>query len=64
MRKPLISILFFFIIACSTKSEVLKDTDYLRHGQRASIFQKVWGSLMKRLPFSIIKLSITSIPHK
>jgi hypothetical protein len=31
-------------MACSTKSEVvLKDADYLKHGQRASVIQKVWG---------------------
>lgn len=43
-RKFSICILFLFAMACSTKSEVvLKDTDYLKHGQRASVIQKVWG---------------------
>jgi len=44
MRKFSICILFLFAMACSTKSGiVLKDTDYLKHGQRASVIQKVWG---------------------
>ena len=43
-RKLFICVLFVFVMACSTKSEVvLKDTDYLKHGQRASVIQKVWG---------------------
>ena len=52
MRKTLTGILFVLIIACSTKSEVvLKDTDYLKHGQRASVFQKVWGEPDETIAF-------------
>ena len=44
MRKLFIYVLFVFIMACSTRSGVvLRDTDYLKHGQRASVIQKVWG---------------------
>lgn len=44
MRKIFICVFSVFIMACSTGSGVvLKDTDYLKHGQRASVIQKVWG---------------------
>ena len=45
MKRLLISLSFIFIvIACSSKSQViLKDTDYLKYGTRASVIQKVWG---------------------
>jgi hypothetical protein len=39
-------------MAYSTKSEVvLKDTDYLKHGQRASVIQKVWGEPDETMAF-------------
>lgn len=44
MEKYLICILFVFVMACSHGSgAVVKDTDYLKYGQRASVIQKVWG---------------------
>ena len=42
--KKLLICLFLIVIACSSRSQVvLKDTDYLKYGTRASVIQKVWG---------------------
>ena len=36
--------LVFIVIGCSSKSQVvLKDTDYLKYGTRASVIEEVWG---------------------
>jgi hypothetical protein len=52
MRKLFICVLFVFIMACSTKSEVvIKDTDYLKYGTRASVIEKVWGKPDETMAF-------------
>ena len=52
MRRLLTCILFVFVITCSTKSEVvLKDTDYLKYGTRASVIEKVWGKPDETMAF-------------
>jgi hypothetical protein len=39
-------------MACSTKSEVvIKDTDYLKYGTRASVIEKVWGKPEETMAF-------------
>jgi len=45
MKRLSIGLFFVFIvIGCSSKSQVvLKDTDYLKHGTRASVIENVWG---------------------
>jgi hypothetical protein len=40
MRKLFGCIFCVFVIACSTKSEVVKDTDYLKYGTRASVIER------------------------
>ena len=36
--------LVFIVVGCSSKSQVvLKDTDYLKYGTRASVIEEVWG---------------------
>lgn len=50
--KKLFICLFFVVIACSSKSGVvLKDTDYLKHGTKASVIQKVWGEPDETMAF-------------
>jgi hypothetical protein len=52
MRKFSICILFLFAMACSTNSKVvLKDTDYLKYGTRASVIEKVWGKPDETMAF-------------
>jgi len=52
MRKFSICILFLFVMSCSTKSEVvIKDTDYLKYGTRASVIEKVWGKPDETMAF-------------
>jgi hypothetical protein len=51
MRRLLTCIIFVFIIACSTRSEVVKDTDYLKYGTRASVIEKVWGKPDETMAF-------------
>ena len=37
-------VLVFVVIGCSSKSQIiLKDTDYLKYGTRASVIENVWG---------------------
>jgi hypothetical protein len=44
MKKLFIcALLVFFVAGCHRSEVVLKDTDYLRFGTRASVIQKVWG---------------------
>ena len=44
MKKLFIYALLVSVMACSQRSGVvLKDTDYLKYGTRASVIQKVWG---------------------
>jgi hypothetical protein len=44
--------LFVVIIGCAHSSEtVLKDTDYLKYGTRASVIQKVWGKPDETMAF-------------
>ncbi|MGA2468280.1 MAG: hypothetical protein ABSH06_28545 [Thermodesulfobacteriota bacterium] len=50
--KKLFICLFFIVIACSSKSGVvLKDTDYLKYGTKASVIQKVWGEPEETMAF-------------
>jgi len=45
MKKLSIGLFFVFVvIGCSSRSQVvLKDTDYLKYGTRASVIENVWG---------------------
>jgi hypothetical protein len=44
MKKLLVYALLAFVLAgCHRSDVVLKDTDYLKFGTRASVIQKVWG---------------------
>jgi hypothetical protein len=49
MKKLLICIFMVSIIACSAK--VLKDSDYLKYGMRASVIEKVWGKADETMAF-------------
>ncbi len=52
MRKIFVFVLFVLIIACAHRSEtVLKDTDYLKYGTRASVIEKVWGKPDETMAF-------------
>lgn len=52
MPKIFIVVIFIFAIACTHKSEtVLKDTDYLRYGTRASVIEQVWGKPDQTMAF-------------
>jgi hypothetical protein len=52
VEKLLIFTLLMFILACSHRSGVvLKDTDYLKYGTRASVIQKVWGEPDETMAF-------------
>jgi len=37
------ALLAFVVVGCHRSDVVLKDTDYLKFGTRASVIQKVWG---------------------
>ena len=42
----------FIVIGCSSKSQVvLKDTDYLVYGTRASVIEQAWGKPDKTMAF-------------
>jgi hypothetical protein len=44
MKKLFVYVLLAFVLAgCHRSGVVLKDTDYLKYGTRASVIQKVWG---------------------
>ncbi len=52
MRKIFVFVLFVLVIACAHRSEtVLKDTDYLKYGTRASVIEKVWGKPDETMAF-------------
>jgi hypothetical protein len=53
MKRLSIGLFFIFIvIGCSSKSQVvLKDTDYLKYGTRASVIEKVWGKPDETMAF-------------
>jgi len=53
MKRLFIGLFFLFIvIGCSSKSQVvLKDTDYLKYGTRASVIEKVWGKPDQTMAF-------------
>ena len=58
MRKIFVFGLFVLIIGCAHRSEiVLKDTDYLKYGQRASVIQKVWGGPDETMAYQDFKAS-------
>ena len=48
----------FIILGCSSRSQVvLKDTDYLKYGTRASVIQKVWGEPDETMAYQDYKAS-------
>jgi len=53
MKRLSIGLFFVFIvIGCSSKSQVvLKDTDYLKYGTRASVIENVWGKPDETMAF-------------
>lgn len=52
MKKLFVCISLIFVAACSQRSAVvLKDTDLLKYGQRASVFQKAWGEPDETMAF-------------
>ena len=52
MKKIFICVLLVSVMACSHRAGVvLKDTDYLKYGTRASVIQKVWGEPNETMAF-------------
>jgi len=53
MKKLSIGLFFVLIvIGCSSKSQVvLKDTDYLKYGTRASVIEQAWGKPDETMAF-------------
>jgi hypothetical protein len=49
MRKIFVFVLFVLVMACA--HSVLKDTDYLKYGTRASVIEKVWGKPDETMAF-------------
>jgi hypothetical protein len=57
MKRLSIGLFFVLIvIGCSSKSQVvLKDTDYLKYGTRASVIEQAWGKPDKTMAFQDYK---------